>query len=249
MAGSRLLLSWRQRTRLPTLNAEKGPSKGTGKFSAVWDFWAPFLFTVTLYLLIRQFAFEARYIPSGSMLPGLQVGDKLIVEKLTYRSRPPRRGEIVVFHSPSAFDPVWKLEAGKPNPFKCGIVTFPGISWFVDRVLAQRYPECEAWIKRVIAIPGDVIEVNARGAVMLNDKKLKEPYVTNYCMTGEGGMTGCKGLYTTVPKDSVVVLGDNRRNSQDARRWPGGPFLPDNQIIGRAVFRFWPPSRIGPLND
>ena len=183
------------------------------------------------------------------MLPGLQVGDKLIVEKLTYRSRPPRRGEIVVFHSPSAFAPVWKLEAGKPNPFKCGIVTFPGISWFVDRVLAQRYPECEAWIKRVIAIPGDVIEVNARGAVTLNDKKLKEPYVTNYCMTGEGGMTGCKGLYTTVPKNSVVVLGDNRRNSQDARRWPGGPFLPDDQIIGRAVFRFWPPSRIGPLSN
>lgn len=183
------------------------------------------------------------------MLPGLQVGDKLIVEKLTYRSRPPRRGEIVVFRSPSAFDPVWKLEAGQPNPIKCGIVTFPGISWFVDRVLAQRYPECEAWIKRVIAIPGDVIEVNAKGAVTLNDTKLKEPYVTNYCMSGEGGMTGCKGLYTTVPEDSVVVLGDNRRNSQDARRWPGGPFLPDDQIIGRAVFRFWPPSRIGPLGD
>ena len=51
------------------------------------------------------------------------------------------------------------------------------------------------------------------------------------------------------PEGNVVVLGDNRRNSQDARRWPGGPFLPDDQIIGRAVFRFWPPSRIGSLSN
>ena len=53
-----------------------------------------------LYLGIRQYLVEARYIPSGSMLPGLQIQDRLLVEKLTYRSRPPQRGEIVVFNSP-----------------------------------------------------------------------------------------------------------------------------------------------------
>ena len=53
-----------------------------------------------LYLGIRQVLVEARYIPSGSMLPGLQIQDRLLVEKLTYRSRPPKRGEIVVFNSP-----------------------------------------------------------------------------------------------------------------------------------------------------
>jgi signal peptidase I len=233
---------------LPTLNAEKGPSDVKGRVSAIWEFWAPFLFTVSLYLLLRQFAFEARYIPSGSMLPGLQVGDKLIVEKLSYRSRAPQRGEIVVFNSPSAFDPVWKLESGEPNPLKCGFVTFPGISWVVDRVLVQRYPECEAWIKRVVGVPGDVVEVNTRGAVSINSTAFKESYVTNFC-SDRDGMIGCKGLYAVVPKGNVVVLGDNRRNSQDARRWPGGPFLPDDQIIGRAVFRFWPPSRIGPLSN
>ena len=179
---------------------------------------------------------------------GFRIGDKLIVEKLTYRSRPPRRGEIVVFILRAHSIRSGSLK-GQPNPLKCGIVTFPGVSWFVDRVLVQRYPECEAWIKRVVAIPGDVIEVNARGAVTLNGKSLKEPYVSNFCITDQDGMTGCKGLYAKVPKGNVVVLGDNRRNSQDARRWPGGPFLPDREIIGRAVFRFWPPSRIGPLND
>jgi signal peptidase I len=220
----------------------------SSKVSAIWEFWAPFLFTVSIYLLIRQFAFEARYIPSGSMLPGLQVGDKLIVEKLSYKAKSPRRGDIVVFNSPSAFDPVWKLDAGRPDPLKCGLVTFPGVSWVVDRVLVQRFPECEAWIKRVVGVPGDVIEVNAQGQVSINGKRFEEPYVSNFCMT-DGGMPGCKGLYASVPKGNVVVLGDNRRNSQDARRWPGGPFLPDDQIIGRAVFRFWPPARIGPLSD
>ena len=160
---------------LPTLNAEREPSDVKGRVSAIWEFWAPFLFTVSLYLLLRQFAFEARYIPSGSMLPGLQVGDKLIVEKLSYRSRPPQRGEIVVFNSPSAFDPVWKLEGGQPNPLKCGFVTFPGISWVVDRVLLQRYPECEAWIKRVVGVPGDVVEVNSRGAVSINGTAFNSP--------------------------------------------------------------------------
>ena len=216
--------------------------------SAIWEFWAPFLFTVSLYLLLRQFAFEARYIPSGSMLPGLQVGDKLIVEKLSFRFRPPQQGEIVVFNSPSAFDPVWKLESGKPNPLKCGFVTFPGISWVVDRVLLQRYPECEAWIKRVVGVPGNLVEVNSSGAVSINGRAFKEPYVTNFC-SDRDGMVGCKGLYAVVPEGNVVVLGDNRRNSQDARRWPGGPFLPHDQIIGRAVFRFWPPSRIGSLSN
>ena len=105
------------------------------------------------------------------MLPGLQVGDKLIVEKLSYKAKSPRRGDIVVFNSPSAFDPVWKLDAGRPDPLKCGLVTFPGVSWVIDRVLVQRYPECEAWIKRVVGVPGDVIEVNAQGQVSINGKR------------------------------------------------------------------------------
>ena len=71
---------------------------------------------LALYLGIRQFLVEARYIPSGSMKPGLQIQDRLLVEKLTYRTRSPKRGEIVVFNSPYAFDPALRSPQ-KPSPF------------------------------------------------------------------------------------------------------------------------------------
>ena len=64
-----------------------------------WAFWRSVLITLAVALGIRQFLVEARYIPSGSMLPGLQLQDRLLVEKLSFRQRAPRRGEIVVFHA------------------------------------------------------------------------------------------------------------------------------------------------------
>jgi signal peptidase I len=70
------------------------------------------LITLAVALGIRQFLLEARYIPSGSMLPGLQLQDRLLVEKLSYRNRQPRRGEVVVFHSP---DPHGSHQAGPPS--------------------------------------------------------------------------------------------------------------------------------------
>ena len=86
-----------------------------------FDTWGPVSLTVLLYLGIRHYIAEARYIPSGSMLPGLKVNDRLIVEKLSLRKRDIVRGEIVVFNSPYAFDK--KLIAGRkkplPSKFKC----------------------------------------------------------------------------------------------------------------------------------
>ena len=64
------------------------------QIASFWDFWGPVLFTLALYLGIRHYVAEARFIPSGSMLPGLQIQDRLLVEKLTYAGRPPRRGEL-----------------------------------------------------------------------------------------------------------------------------------------------------------
>ena len=91
-------------------------NKERGAGHPLWDFWAPLFFTVGLYFGIRHYLAEARFIPSGSMLPGLQIQDRLLVEKLTYRGRKPRRGEIVVFNSPYAFDPALRSTTS-PHPF------------------------------------------------------------------------------------------------------------------------------------
>ena len=104
-----------------------------------WDFWGPILFMVALFFVIRQFLVEARYIPSGSMLPGLQIQDRLLVEKLTYRSRAPRRGEVVVFNSPYAFDPALK-NPKRPSPFRCALVNFP----LLGMVPGLAEPACDA---------------------------------------------------------------------------------------------------------
>jgi len=197
-----------------------------------------------LYLGIRQYLVEARYIPSGSMLPGLQIQDRLLVEKLTYRSRAPKRGEIVVFNSPYAFDPALKTPV-RPSAVRCALVNLP----LLGLIPGLGNPACDAYIKRVIAIGGDRVEVSPSGSVTLNGEVLDEPYVSQTCLVNQQGMSPCRTLNVTVPKGSVLVLGDNRRNSWDGRFWPGGAFLPEREIIGRAVFRFWPFNRFGVLND
>jgi signal peptidase I len=110
-------------------------------------------------------------------------------------------------------------------------------------------PACDAYIKRVVAVAGDQVVINPRGEVMVNGQRLKEPYVSNYCPVDEQGMGPCRTLNATVPPGHVLVLGDNRGNSWDGRFWPGGAFLPEREIIGRAFWRFWPLGTAGELNS
>jgi signal peptidase I len=151
---------------------------------------------------IRQFVAEARYIPSGSMLPTLQINDRLIVDKLSYRFNSPHRGDIVVF-SPT------------------------------DALEKQNFHD--AFIKRVIGLPGDKIEVK-EGKVYVNGQPIRENYIEEapqYQMETK-----------VVPADAYLVLGDNRNNSYDSHYWG---FVPRDRIIGRAVVRFWPPNRVGEI--
>ncbi len=199
---------------------------------------------LALYLGIRQFLVEARYIPSGSMQPGLKIQDRLLVDKITYKTRPPQRGEIVVFNSPYAFDPALKSPQ-EPSPFLCGLVNLP----LVGLIPGLGDPACDAYIKRVVGVAGDRVVVGPTGSVNLNGEPLKEPYVEQLCPLNAQGMSPCRTLSITVPEGSVLVLGDNRSNSWDSRFWPGSPFLPKQEILGRAIIRFWPPNRIGMLSD
>jgi signal peptidase I len=155
-----------------------------------------------LALFIRTFIAEPRYIPSESMLPTLEIGDRLIVEKLSYYSHQPQRGDIVVFEPP-------------------------------PQLQEQGYLVDQAFIKRIIGLPGDTIEVK-NGRVFVNKELLTELYIAeppNYLMSA-----------IVVPSDRLFVMGDNRNNSNDSHIWG---FLPQRNIIGHACFRFWPLERIG----
>ena len=84
--------------------------------------------------------------------------------------------------------------------------------------------------------------VDSKGKVSVNGVLTYEPYVSNFCQDQ------CRTINRLVPQDHVLVLGDNRSNSWDGRFWPGGGFLPEEEIIGKATWRFWPRRRIGKLN-
>jgi signal peptidase I len=157
---------------------------------------------LVLALVIRLFIAEPRYIPSDSMAPTLHVGDRLVVEKISYRLRAPALGDIVVF------DPPKQLQ-------KLG------------------FHSDQAFIKRIIGEPGQTIQIH-QGKVYINQQPLLEGYIAEppaYDM-----------LPITIPDGSYFVMGDNRNNSNDSHVWG---FLPQTNIIGRAVFRFWTPERVG----
>ena len=210
-----------------------------------FETWGPLSLTVLLYVGIRHFIAEARYIPSESMLPGLQVNDRVIIEKLSLLNRAPVRGEIVVFNSPYSFDEKYKAlrQTKLPSKIKCSFITFPLIAWLPG--LSDR--ACDAYIKRVIALEGDRIVVDRKGSVVLNGKLIDEPYVESFC-PDYSVFNICPTVNTIIPKGHVFVMGDNRRNSLDSRSWPGGGFLPESEIIGKASWRFWPMSRFGMLD-
>ena len=208
----------------------------------IFQEWGLIIFLTFFVSSCRSFFAEPRYIPSGSMLPGLQINDRLIIEKLTLKTSLPQRGDIVVFKSPFSFDEKLISLRSKPLPKKryCFLMSFPPMSF----IPGLRDQACDAYIKRVVALPGETVSVNNKGEVLINNKFINEPYVTSKCSELLGNNCGeFKNL--EVPQNHFLVLGDNRANSWDGRYWPGNRFLHKKEIIGKAYFRFWPLDRIG----
>ncbi len=176
--------------------------------------------TVILALLIflgLQFSMGNYRVEGSSMLPTLEEGEYVIVNKLVYMRFDPRdvvslipfvdfadQGDVYPFHAPQRGEVI--------------IFEFPN------------NPERD-FVKRVIGVPGDTVEIQ-RGTVILNSIPLDEPYITRRD-TGNMGRV-------TVPEGGYFVLGDNRRASNDSRSW--GP-VPTENIIGRALVSFWPLNR------
>lgn len=192
------------------MTTEKNKQEGvTPTWRKVWRGQRENLFTlliaVLLALVIRAFVAESRFIPSVSMMPTLWPGDRVVIEKISYRLHSPQPGDIVVFRPPAALE-------------------------------AAGYGADQAFIKRIVAQPGQVVQVH-QGQVYVDGQPLSEVYIAE---PAHYELPPVK-----VPPAMLFVMGDNRNNSNDSHIWG---FLPQQNVIGRANFRFWPPGRAGFIN-
>ena len=179
---------------------------------------------LVIALLLKTFLVQAFFIPSPSMVPTLRPGDRILVDRLAYRFGDVQRGDVVVFTDPSATHD--------------GGVVSRVVTWLVEGLGVTR-PQDDDFVKRVIGLPGDTIEISD-GSVLVNGTALDEPYLNTTEDTRSFGPV-------TVPDGELFVLGDNRLQSADSRFPPpeGLGFVPIDHVVGRASLIVWPPSRFG----
>lgn len=164
-----------------------------------FDFIKTIAVIVVLAFIIRVFVIQPFIVEGESMEPTFQTKDYLITEKVSYRFRPPQRGEVVIFNPP-------------------------------DR-------STENYIKRIIGLPGDQIEIR-EGNIYVNKQKLIEPYLTNIDKT----LVAQKEGYTTILKDDeYFVMGDNRSHSRDSREIGS---IPKQNVVSKVWFRLLPLDHI-----
>jgi len=167
---------------------------------AVWELLHDLSVAVVFCFFLITFVAQAFRVQGTSMLPVLEDGERIIVNKFVYRFRPVERGDVVVFWYPR--DPT---------------VSF---------------------IKRVVGLPGDVVEIRY-GVLYVNGRPLPEGYLLSKFRGDESY------LPVEVKKGFYYVLGDHRNSSNDSRSWGE---VPERYIYGRAVFRFWPLSKMGVIH-
>jgi len=185
-----------------------------------------------LALAIQAWIVKPYQIPSESMEPTLDVGQRVLVNRFIYHFTDPAIGNIVVFHPP----------AGADSGAECGVT----INGRQPNEVGESCPQPTAgessqnFIKRIVALPGDTLSVKDGHPVVNGVEKKDEPYITP-C----GDAPACNLPKTiTIPPDHYFMMGDNRGASDDSRFW--GP-VPRSWIIGEAFATYWPPDRIGTL--
>lgn len=172
------------------------------------------IIAVLLALVIRAFVVQAFKIPSGSMIPTFQVGDRIFVNKFLYGARipftdirlpavrEPKRGDVIVFRSP---------EDNKKD-----------------------------FVKRLIATEGETVEIRD-GKIYVDNRVIEDPVsIRNVYYTNEGSY-GSSSKVIIVPKDSYYALGDNSSSSRDSRYWG---FVPKKNLIGKVIVIYWPIQRM-----
>ena len=179
-----------------------------------------------LALAIQAWLIKPYQIPSESMEPTLDVGQRVLVNRFLYHLNDPSLGDIVVFHPP----------AGADNGTECGAPHSP-------RQSCPRPTQAESsqnFIKRIVAGPGDTLSVRNGHPVVNGVEKDEESYIKP-C----GSASSCNlPKPIKIPPGYYFMMGDNRGESDDSRFW--GP-VPRDWIIGKAFATYWPPDRVGVL--
>ena len=212
-----------------------GPRAGHRRKRKQRSFWRelPILVAVALLLavVIKTYAIQAFWIPSGSMENTLEINDRVLVNKIVYHTRDIHRGDIVVFNGDGSWDPGTIPVSGNVfQQFADGFASMFGFGHPGDIL-----------IKRVIGLPGDHVACcNAQGQVTVNSVPLSEPYLY------PGDVPSEARFNIVVPPGRLWVMGDHRLISDDSRDHmgdPGGGTVPESAVIGRAFVIIWPPSR------
>lgn len=181
---------------------------------------------LVLAIVIKAFFMQAFYIPSGSMNDTLVLNDRILVQKVSYWTGHPQRGDVVVFSDPGG----WLNESAvrtATNPVTKGLELF-GL-----------YPTGGHLVKRVIGTGGDTVMCcDSDGRITVNDVPLNEK---SYLASGE--KPSLIEFEVKVPEGFIWVQGDNRSNSADSRVHlgdPGGGFIPEDRVVGRVFMVVWP---------
>jgi len=202
--------------------AERRRRRPRSRFGVIGELVLLVLVVVLATTMVRTFLVAPFSIPSGSMEQTLHVGDRILVDRLSYRFHDVRRGDIVVFDGTEAFG---RLGTGKGET---------------------------DYVKRVIGLPGDHVmspgtEHNGNGVVYVNGTPLRE---SAYLYPGEAASaTAFDGV---VPPGHLWLMGDHRADSLDSRAHlgdPGGGMVPIDKVLGRVMLVVWPLDRLGRVPD
>ncbi|MCK9248899.1 MAG: signal peptidase I [Solirubrobacteraceae bacterium] len=193
-----------------------------------------------LALGIQAFLVKPYQIPSGSMIPTLEIHQRVLVNRISHHlGSDPSVGDVVVFHPPRGARPgdsgyVGEQQCAEADNIEKGApcVGSVGGEW-----------EDENYIKRVVGGPGDRIAVKD-GRVIRNGEPTDEPFISDSCRGQGAGSTCDLPNEITVPEGHYYMMGDNRGDSEDSRVWGA---VPRDWVVGGAFATYWPPKRIGGL--
>ncbi|MGD9694054.1 MAG: signal peptidase I [Thermoleophilia bacterium] len=176
----------------------------------------PIAVALALAFVVQAAVAKPYEIPSASMYPTIKTSDRVIANRLIYRFRDIERGDIVVFHPPQSAVDTCGAEAGGTTPY----------------------------IKRVIGLPGDTVEVVANGPTLVNGT----PFTVEQAGPNPMQRGGVRSRSFKVPAGHLFVMGDNRPDSCDSHQWMPDPYVPISSVIGQAEVTYWPITRWGFLD-